>query len=487
MTDSRGLETRHHRPGLLALSPTTKQLLGAVEHAGGHPYLVGGCVRDAILTPGTRPKDVDIEVYGLEPDRLVHELRRFGYVDEVGARFTVLKLRTGGEDLDIALPRRTVRTEQGHEVVADPYAPLVEASGRRDFTVNALMLDPVTDEVVDCWDGLGDLRSGVLRHTTSSFAEDPLRVLRGAQLAARFDLTMAPETVELSRSLTDEHATIARERIWGEWHKTVTRGVRPSRALRVLAQTGWEGHYPQLAVLHGVRQDPGWHPEGDVHTHIGLAADKACEVADRERLTGDDRAVVVLASMLHDVGKHTHTRIRVRQDGQEHISSAGHAGAGVEPARAFLRSIGAPRHLRDRVLPLIREHMAATGNDDPSPAAVRRLARRLQPATMQEWAMVVESDKGGRGVGSVPGGTERWMELARRLGTERAPVRGLLRGAHLIAAGMEPGPEFAPILREAQAAQDDGEITDEAGAVAWLAGRIASGTVPGGRAAVGRP
>lgn len=475
---ARGVETRHHMPGLLELSPATTRVLGAIEYAGGHPYLVGGCVRDAILAPGTRPKDVDIEVYGVDLDSLAHELGRVGYVDGVGSYFEVLKMRTIGEDFDIALPRREVKTGAGHrgfEVVADRHAPLVEASGRRDFTINTLMFDPTTEEVVDCWGGLADLRAGVLRHTTGAFAEDPLRVLRGVQFAARFGFDMDPETAELCRSLLPEHATIAKERVWIEWHKIATKGTRPSKGLAVLAQTGWEQHYPQLAVLHGIRQDPGWHPEGDVHTHISLAADKACEVADREGLTGDDRAVVVLASMLHDLGKHTHTRIKVWDDGEEDISSAGHAEAGVEPAKAFLRSIDAPRHIRDRVLPLIREHMAATGNDNPSRAAVRRLARRLQPATMREWAMVVEADKGGRGIGSRPDGTDRWMELAAELGTEREPVKAILRGEHLMAAGMRPGPAFAPIMRDAQAAQDDGEFTDEAGAVAWLERRLAAG------------
>lgn len=473
---ARGVETRHHMPDLIDLSPATRRVLGAIEYAGGHPYLVGGCVRDAILSPGTAPKDVDLEVYGADLDDLAHELSRIGYVDDVGSYFEVLKMRTGGEDFDIALPRREVKTGTGHrgfEIVADPFAPLVDASARRDFTINALMFDPRTGDLVDCWGGLADLRAGVLRHTTDAFAEDPLRVLRGAQFAARFGFTMDPETAALCRSLTGEYATLPKERVWTEWHKIAAKGTRPSAALEVLAQTGWEEHYPQLAVLHDVPQDPGWHPEGSVHAHSGLAGDKACELADAAGLTGDDRAVVVLAAMLHDVGKHTHTQVKVWDDGEVDISSRGHAAAGVEPARAFLASIDAPRHIRDRVLPLVREHMAATGVDEPSASAVRRLARRLAPATMTDWALVVEADKGGRGAASRPGGTGPWMALAAELGTEREPVRAILRGEHLIAAGMTPGPAFAPIMRDAQVAQDDGEFVDEAGALAWLTRRLA--------------
>ena len=473
---ARGTEARHPMPGLVALSPATRRVLGAVEYAGGHPYLVGGCVRDALLSPGSAPKDVDLEVYGLDLDDIAFELARFGYVDEVGQAFGVLKMRLDGEDFDIALPRREVKTGAGHrgfDVVPDPFASPVDATGRRDFTINALMFDPTTQELIDCWGGLADLRAGVLRHTTEAFAEDPLRVLRGVQFAARFGFDMDPATVEMCQALKGEYPTLAKERVWAEWHKLAAKGVSPSNGLTVLAQTGWDEHYPQLAVLHGVRQDPRWHPEGDVYVHSGLAADKACSVADAAGLTGDDRAVVVFASMLHDVGKHSHTRVKVWDDGDVEISSAGHAAAGVEPARAFLRSIDTPKHIRDRVLPLVREHMAATGNDDPSASAVRRLARRLHPSTMREWAMVVAADKGGRGPGSHPGGTDRWMTLASELGTERAPVRAILRGEHLMAAGMTPGPAFAPIMRDAQAAQDDGEFTDEAGAVAWLSARLA--------------
>ena len=371
----------------------------------------------------------------------------------------------------MSLPRRDSKTGVGHtgfEVIADPDATIAQASGRRDFTINALMWDPATGDVIDCWGGLGDLERGVLRHTTEAFAEDPLRVLRGAQFAARFGFTMDPDTVELCRTLKDEYGSLSKERVWVEWHKIATKGTRPSAALEVLAQTGWEEHYPQLAALHGVPQDPTWHPEGDVHAHTGLAGDKGAELAAAAGLCGDDRAVVVFAALLHDVGKTTHTDITSRG-----ITSYGHADAGVEPAKAFLKAIDTPRHIRDRVLPLIREHMSGVGNEHPSPSAVRRLARRLQPATMNEWALVVEADRGGRGTGSVPGGTEAWMVIARRLGTEQRPVSSALRGEHLMASGMTPGPEFAPILRAAMVAQDDGEFDDEAGAIAWLAARLA--------------
>lgn len=452
------------------ITAATARVLGAIEDAGGHGYLVGGCVRDALLRPGSIPKDVDIEAYGLEPTHLTDALSRVARVDEVGKAFSVLTVRTGGEPFDVALPRTERRTGPGHrdfEIDVDPYADPARASARRDFTINALMFDPRTGEVVDHWGGLGDLEAGVLRHTTPAFAEDPLRVLRGARFAARFGFTMDPSTVELSRALAPEFASLSTERIWGEWSAVAATADHPSAWLDVLNETGWIEHFPEVADLRGIAQDPRWHPEGDVFEHTRQAADAGARLASEAGLTGADRQVIVLAAMLHDVGKVTHTQHR--DDGT--ITSHGHDEAGREVAKTFLARVGAPRSVVDRVLPLVREHMVSTTNKKPSLTAVRRLARRLQPATITEWALVVGADRGGRGEASEPGNGAQWLELARRAGTTEKPRRALLVGAHLIEAGMKPGPVFKTILADAIAAQDDGEFDDVEGAKAWLAAR----------------
>ena len=471
----RGTEVVTAFPGLIDLTPATSRVLDAITTAGGHPYLVGGCVRDAVMDPGRIPKDVDIEVFGLDIDHLAGALGTVGCVDEVGRAFSVLKIRVAGEDFDVSLPRRDSKTGAGHtgfDVVADPDCTLAEAAARRDFTLNALMYDPSREEIVDCWGGLADLRAEVLRHTTDAFADDPLRVLRGVQFSARFGFAMHPETAALCRSLAGSYAELSTERVWTEWHKIAAKGTHLSAALATLEQTGWERHFPQIGALHGVEQDPAWHPEGDVPTHSGLAADKAGELATAAGLTGDDRAVVVFAALAHDFGKVTHTQHSPGPDGTARITSRGHDGAGVAPAKAFLASIGTPRSIRDRVLPLIRENMCASSAENVSKPGVRRLARRLAPATMAEWALVTAADKGGRGAGSTGPGTERWMRLAQDLGTTQAPSSGILRGEHLIAAGMKPGPAFRPIMDASITAQDDGEFEDEAGAIRWLSARL---------------
>jgi len=326
--------------GLIELTPATAVVLEAIEAAGGKAYLVGGCVRDRLLS---RPvKDIDIEAYGLEPDRLRQVLSRVARVEEVGAAFSVLTVSRDGERLDVALPRRERRIGPGHRdfvVEVDPFCDVREASARRDFTVNALLYDPSTDEVVDCWGGLGDLRDGVLRHTGPAFVEDPLRVLRGARFAAKLDLRMHPATVDLARELVPEFGSLSRERVWGEWSTMAATAARPSAWLDTLEQTGWMSHFPALADLRGVGQDVRWHPEGDVFEHTRQAADAAAALAGEHDLGARDRVVVVLAAMLHDVGKATHTQHH--PDGR--ITSHGHDAAGASTAAAFLSDIGHPR------------------------------------------------------------------------------------------------------------------------------------------------
>ena len=342
---------------------------------------------------------------------------------------------------------------------------LAEASARRDFTMNAILFDPGIGVIVDCHGGMADIKAGVLRHTSGAFAEDPLRVLRAVQFAARFGFALAPETAALCRSLAGSYRELPVERIWGEIEKLGTKGRHLTAALAVLADTVWERHFPQIAALHGVPQDPAWHPEGDVHVHSGLAGDQAARLADEAGLAGADRFVVVMAALLHDLGKVTHTQ---RAGGR--ITSQGHAAAGVEPAQAFLRSVGCPEHLIARVTPLVKEHMCPVGR--PTKPAVRRLARRLVPATMAEMVIVCGADRAGRGDADAPNPAACWLEVASALRVQEKPAKGLLTGDHLIAAGMTPGPAFKPVLAEALAAQDAGEFGDEAGALAWLRSRL---------------
>lgn len=462
--------TAYRHPNLIEPTEPTEKVLDAIERAGGRPLMVGGCVRDALL--GDRhPKDIDIEVYGVnDTDRLVNELRREGRVDEVGVSFGVMQVLVHGEDFDVSLPRRERKTGTGHkgfEIEIGDIDP-VDATGRRDFTVNAMMYDPRRGEIVDCWGGRSDLDSGVLRHMTDAFADDPLRVLRGVRFASKYGWELDEDTAEFCAAIFDDYRTLPPSRLWGEWSRITAEGSHMTTMLRQLDRTGWIEHYPQLAVLRTVSQDRHWHPEGNVFVHTGLSGDQAAAIADRDGLTGDERTVVVMAAMLHDFGKATHTQYNVFT--HQRITSHGHAEAGAKPAREFMDSIGTPHHIRDRVLPLVTEHMSGISVEgDPTNKAVAKLARRLAPATMREWAAVVEADRNGRGpVGQYDGYAHRWVHIAKGLGVHERPSARVLTGDVLIGAGMKPGPQFRTILDASIEAQDAGEFRDEAGARAWF-------------------
>jgi tRNA nucleotidyltransferase (CCA-adding enzyme) len=466
-------------PGLVPLTDAARKVVLACQ-AVGRPLVVGGSVRDALRTrmvPATpfNPKDIDLEVYGADAGDLLTVLQLVGRVDEVGVSFGVLKVHVDGEEFDVSLPRVDSKVGSGHRgfaVRVDHDLTVEQAFGRRDFTVNAMGWDPITEELVDPYGGLIDLIRGVLRHTTPAFAEDPLRVLRGVQFAGRFNMVLAPETVEMCRTLRACFYDLATERIWEEFKKIATKALHPSRSLEVLHQTGWEEFFPELLAVRDVPQDPDWHPEGPVHVHLGLAADAAAQAAHNEGWSEADRMVVVFGAMLHDLGKATHTDIPDVADGR--ITSHGHAEAGVEPARSFLTRIGAPGWLVDKVLPLVREHMAVASGK-PTKAAVRRLLRRLdhdgRGPTIQQWAAVVAADHAGRGIASHQSPAGPWEVMAHLVGTPQGrPRKGILTGHHLIALGLKPGPAFKEILSAALETQDDGVFDDEEGALAWLAG-----------------
>ena len=225
----------------LDINPEQWEALFALRTVG-RPLLVGGCIRDAQL--GLRSKDVDVEVHDVrDVEAFIDVLRRFGKVDEVGQMFAVFKVA----GMDISLPRRETKSGVKHrdfDVVVDAGMSVEEASARRDFTINAMMFDPISREFIDPHHGARDRFYGVLRHTSDAFAEDPLRVLRGVQFAARFGFTFAPETAELCKSLSDQFETIHPDRIWTEIEKLITKGKFFERGYWALKDSGWDVHFP---------------------------------------------------------------------------------------------------------------------------------------------------------------------------------------------------------------------------------------------------
>lgn len=454
------------QPAAESLPPLVPALCRAVRDAGGRLYLVGGPVRDLLL--GSTPQDFDLEVYGLEADALRRVAAGFGRCKEVGRAFGVLKLAAGGMEIDLALPRRERKTAAGHkgfDIEPDPRMSPAEASRRRDFTINAMMLDPLTGELLDFHGGRRDLARGVLRHVSDAFAEDPLRPLRGMQFAARFRLALAPETARLCAALRAEAASLPPARIWHEWEKWLRSGA-PSFGLRALRESQWLALYPELAALPGTPQPPRWHPEGDVWTHTLLCVDQGARIAGERGLAPQRRIALVAACLCHDLGKPPTT---TADDGR--IRSPGHAQAGVPLAQAWLAHIHAPKWLREITPPLVAEHLCHM-HGPPTPRAVRRLAARLAPADIGLWEMLVEADASARHPAPASRPGLPWLELARAQQSEHRPPERLATGRMLIELGMRPGPAMGRLLKEAWEAQLEGAFGDEAGARAWLCRRL---------------
>ena len=241
------------------------KLARKIKAEGGRAMLVGGCVRDELM--GIEPKDWDVEIYGIKPEKLREILNEFGEVNAVGEAFTVYKV---GQHLDVSIPRRERKTGKGHRgftVEGDPEMTFEEASKRRDFTINAILKDAITGEIIDCFGGQADLEKKIIRHVSDeTFAEDSLRVLRAAQFAARFEFDIAPETVELCRSI--DVTDLPKERIWGEMEKLLLKSEKPSIGLQWLYDLNVvEQIFPEMKSLVGVPQEKEWHPEGDVDVH----------------------------------------------------------------------------------------------------------------------------------------------------------------------------------------------------------------------------
>jgi len=456
----------------MKIPPPLHAALSALRSAGGRPRLVGGCVRDWLL--GLDPKDFDIEVYAMDYEAMGRALAPFGPTDVVGRSFGVLKVRIAGAEYDFSLPRRESKTGAGHRgfaVAPDPALTEAEAAARRDFTVNAIAYDPLENRILDFHHGADDLKKKILRHTGPAFTEDPLRVLRAMQFAARFGFTLAPETAVLCRSISDSYAELPVERVWGEWDKWATKSTKPSLGLLVLKQTGWLKHFPEIAALDGLPQEPEWHPEGDVFVHTGCCLDALVGLDSWREGAPAARRLLSLAVLAHDFGKAGTTKQAERR-GKLRWTSPEHEAAGGPLAETFLQRIGAPLEVIEYVRPLVVNHLLH--HDGPAEyrdTTVRRLSRKIAPATIDDLIAVMRADHLGRPP-LVSAETEKRLghlrASAQRLALEHASPKPIILGRHLIALGRSPGPEFKPALDAAFESQLDGAFSDEAGGIEWL-------------------
>jgi tRNA nucleotidyltransferase (CCA-adding enzyme) len=435
-------------------------------------YLVGGCVRDWLL--GLPHKDYDLEVFGVTYERWAGGGGGGGRTDLVGRSFGVVKFTAPhGEVFDFTVPRRDSKVAPGHkgfQVTFDPALTPPEAAQRRDYTINSLMYDPRSGEVLDFFSGRADVRGRLLRHTSEAFAEDPLRVLRGMQLAARFNLTPAPETLALCRAIKGGYRELALERVREEWCKWAAQSTVPSAGLKFLLDTEWAGHYPEIQALRSAPQDPEWHPEGDVFVHTCHCCDALARLPAWQAADEETKIVLSFATLTHDFGKPQTTQ-HVLREGRCRIISPGHEEVGVALAESFLNRIQIPEAIRARVRPLVRQHMAhvMTVTD----RSVRRLAKRLEPETIEHLCVLMAADASGRPPRppQVPATVLELCAKAAELQVQRQPPPPILMGRHLLARGFQPGPRLGELLRAAYEAQLEGRIATLDQALAWVEAR----------------
>lgn len=443
-----------------------------------HAYLVGGCVRDALL--GRESHDIDMEVYGLSSAHAEELLNALypGRVVTVGQSFGVLKIRlASGEEIDVAIPRRERKEGEGHRgfvIDSDPSLSLVAAAARRDFTINAILFDPLTGMVENPVGGIDDLERRVLRVTDATrFIEDSLRVYRALQFAARMELTIDSASMELMKTMVARGDTneLSSERITEEIWKLLLQAERPSigfelaRELRLI-----ERDYPELAALIGTPQEPEWHPEGDVWIHTLMAIDCAARLIRQPRealLTDEEKRETMLGILCHDLGKPSTTRTT---DGR--IRSLGHEAAGAEPTKSLLARWTIPSHITASVIAIVQDHLKPAMlcnswkkgelSDEQYERAVRRLIRRLEPARPATLALVAEADFRGRAFPNreqepyVHG--EKFLDAVTRNNWSDG-VEPLLKGRDLIALGIPPGPRVGEMLQTIEDARDEGKIS----------------------------
>lgn len=410
--------------------------------------LVGGCVRDRLI--GIESKDLDVEAYGVDPARLREILKQLGNVNTVGEHFSVYKLVVRNEssdldrvEIDVSIPRRESKSGQGHRgflIEGDPSMTFEEAARRRDFTINAILYDPLTDDTVDPFGGRADLENRLLKAVDAgTFIEDSLRVLRAVQLAARFELTLDVETAELCRSI--DLSDIPHERVWGELEKLLMLAERPSIGLSVALELAvFDKLFPELRALVG---HPSGHTIEDAFEHTKRSLDEAAKAS--ADLSKAKRLTVMLATVCHDLSTDSRTRLEATLSVLKKL--------GVHSVEGY--------DVRSQLLGLVREQSAPPEFYESRASTTDGDFRRLaQTAELDLLYRVTKACALAQAGGDIAIAAADWfIERARVLGVEHEPSEPLLQGRHLLEAGVEPGPEMGRLLKRVYELQLDGEVT----------------------------
>jgi poly(A) polymerase len=430
---------------MLRDSATT--IVQTLRQQGFHAYLVGGCVRDLLL--GREPKDYDVAT-NATPEQV---MSIFPETYAVGAQFGVVLAPGPQGDVEVATFRSDIGYSDGRHpdevrFSTDPR----EDVARRDFTVNGMLLDPVSNEVLDFVGGRKDLEAKIIRtigDPKQRFAEDKLRMLRAVRFAARFGYTIEPATFAAIEELADEIQVVSRERVRDELTRMLTEG-RARRAFLLLDESGLLPEVlPEISAMKGVEQPPQFHPEGDVFVHTLLLL---------ENLPVPCSPALAWGALLHDVGKPATFRVA-----PERIRFDGHVEVGVKMAQEICRRLRFSTDETEQVLALIDNHMRF-GH-----------ATRMKESTLKKFLRMPHFDEHmalHRADCLASHGDLSTYEFAQKklaaIPAEKMRPSPLVSGDDLIAAGYAPGPRFREILNAVEDAQLEGRLPSRDAALAFV-------------------
>ena len=417
-----------------------REIIGRLRASGHAAFLVGGCVRDMLLQQ--LPGDFDVATSALP-----QELKQlFPGSGEVGAHFGVVLVRGSGVQSGAQVEVATFRSDLEYLDGRHPSGVRFETSPRqdalrRDFTINALLLDPVSGQVLDFTSGRADLEAGIIRaigDPQKRFEEDHLRLLRAIRFAARLSFTIEPATFAAIRDLAPQIKTVAAERVRDELVRILTEGGA-RRGLELLASSGLLHEIlPEVEAMRGVEQPPEFHPEGDVFIHTLIMLDGLQKPS----------ATLAMGVLLHDVGKPPTFRRA------ERIRFDGHVQKGVEIAHAILARLRFSNDETTAVEALVANHMKFMDVGKMRESTLKRFIR--QPAFAEHMELHRLDCLSSHGSLSSYDFVRRKLE---ELPPEQLQPKLLLTGRDLIAAGYPPGPRFSGVLKAVEDAQLEGRIT----------------------------
>ncbi len=446
-----------------------------IKKQNGRPILIGGFVRDLVLKKfGQKSevdfKDIDIEIYDIKPDVLESTLSE----DEsttpnlVGKSFGVYKV---GANIDIALPRKDSKTGEKHsdfKTKFDPKLSFKIASSRRDFTCNALGLDPFTGEIIDEHGGLKDILEKKLKHVDNKkFSEDPLRVLRAMRFASILGFSIDTKTKTLCQQI--DLRFLSASRIGEEWTKMLLKSNQPGLGLKIAKELKiLEKLHPEIYNLINLQQPKQYHPEGDVFEHTSQSLDHAKKICNREKLSQADQLILMLSVLCHDFGKVTTTKIE-----GEKITAYGHASESTSFTKSFLRQINFPLKDIPIILQLIKNHDALVGVQTVTEKFVKKLSDKIKPATIKDLSMVIESDYMGRQPLNQLNALniEKLLELiklAKAMDVFYNKLEKLIEGKDLLKLGFKTGPHFKTILNSVYNKQKEGKLKTKEEAISFI-------------------